>query len=84
MGAAYAPFPAVCGYFLGIGAGEGGMSVMKLPSGRWRAQVHDPALGRNVSVSRVLGGVGTFATKTEAKWARERAREHLGTARVAD
>jgi integrase len=46
--------------------------------------VHDPALGRNVSVSRVLGGVGTFATKTEAKWARERAREHLGTARVAD
>lgn len=60
------------------------MSVMKLPSGRWRAQVHDPAVGRNVSVSRVLGGQGTFATKTEAKRARERAREHLGTARAAE
>jgi hypothetical protein len=48
------------------------MSVMKLPSGRWRAQVHDPVLGHNVSVSRVLGGPGTFATKTEAKRARER------------
>ena len=51
------------------------MSVMKLPSGRWRAQVHDPALGHNVSVSSVLGGPGTFATKTEAKRAREKARE---------
>lgn len=50
---------------------------MKLPSGRWRAQVHDPALGHNVSVSRVLGGLGTFATKTEAKRAREQARERL-------
>lgn len=55
---------------------------MKLPSGRWRAQVHDPALGHNVSVSRVLGGPGTFATKTEAKRAREKARERLGTVRV--
>lgn len=53
------------------------MSVMKLPSGRWRAQVHDPALGHNVSVSRVLDGPGTFATKAEAKRARERARERL-------
>jgi hypothetical protein len=60
------------------------MSVMKLPSGRWRAQVHDPAIGRNVSVSQILGGQGTFATKTEAKRARERAREHLGTARAAE
>ena len=53
------------------------MSVMKLPSGRWRAQVHDPALGHNVSVSRVLDGPGTFATKAEAKRARESARERL-------
>lgn len=59
------------------------MSVMKLPSGRWRAQVHDPVLGHNVSVSRVLGGPGTFATKTEAKRAREKARERLGSVRVA-
>jgi len=53
------------------------MSVMKLPSGRWRAQVYDPTVGGNVSVSRILGGSGTFATKSEAKRARERARERL-------
>jgi integrase len=58
------------------------MSVMKLPSGRWRAQVYDPARGRNVSVSQVLEGPGTFATKTEAKHARMRAREQLRQARV--
>lgn len=60
------------------------MSVMKLPSGRWRAQVHDPKLGHNVSVSKVLGGPGTFSTKTEAKRAREKARERLGDARATD
>jgi integrase len=54
------------------------VSVMKLPSGRWRAQVYDASIGRNVSVSRVLGGPGTFATKAEAKRAREQARERLG------
>ena len=54
------------------------MSVSKLPSGRWRAQVYDPASGKNVSVSHVLGGPGTFATKTEAKQARTKARERLG------
>ncbi len=53
------------------------MSVMKLPSGRWRAQVYDPATGGNVSVSRVLGSSGTFATKSEAKRAREKARERI-------
>ncbi|HEY5193194.1 MAG TPA: hypothetical protein VIJ39_04890 [Solirubrobacteraceae bacterium] len=42
MGEAYPPFPAFCSDLLGIGAGEDGMSVTKLPSGRWRAQVHDP------------------------------------------
>ncbi|MGA8365231.1 MAG: hypothetical protein WB709_12025 [Solirubrobacteraceae bacterium] len=57
------------------------MSVMKLPSGRWRAQVYDPLTGGNVSVSRVLGGPGTFATKSEAKRARERARERLSEPR---
>lgn len=57
------------------------MSVMKLPSGRWRAQVYDPTVGGNVSVSRILGGSGTFATKTEAKRARERARERLSEPR---
>lgn len=54
------------------------MSVSKLPSGKWRAQVHDPATRRNVSVSRVLGGPGTFNTKREAKAAREQARLKLG------
>jgi integrase len=58
------------------------MSVTKLPSGRWRAQVYDPATGKNVSVSHVLEGPGTFATKTEAKHARMKARERLGQARV--
>ncbi len=58
------------------------MSLSKLPSGRWRAQVYDPALGRNVSVSRVLGGAGTFATKSEAKRAREQARARLGDVRT--
>jgi integrase len=54
------------------------MSVTRLPSGRWRAQVyHD---GKNISVSKVLGGPGTFATKTEAKQARARARERLAEA----
>jgi hypothetical protein len=79
---AYAPFPAIRGYLLGLGKGEGGMSVGKLPSGRWRAQVYDPATGENLSVSAVLGGPGTFATKTEAKQARERARERLGAVRA--
>jgi hypothetical protein len=58
------------------------VSLSKLPSGRWRAQVHDSSLGRNVSVSRVLGGPGTFATKSEAKRAREQARARLGDIRM--
>jgi hypothetical protein len=48
------------------------VSVTRLPSGRWRAQVYDAASGKNVSVSAVLGGGGTFATKSEAKRAREK------------
>jgi integrase len=82
VGETHAAFQALCGDLVGVGTQEGRMSVMKLPSGRWRAQVHDPALGHNVSVSRVLGGPGTFATKTEAKRAREKARERLGSVRV--
>ena len=55
------------------------MSIQKLPSGRWRAQVYHQ--GRNVSVSEVLGGPGTFATKTEAKQARAKARDALAERR---
>lgn len=60
------------------------MSVTRLPSGRWRAQVNDR--GRNVAVSdlldartmRDLGGErGTFPNKTAAKRAREKARDVL-------
>ena len=57
------------------------MSISKLPSGRYRAQVYDPAVGRNVSVSSVLGGARSFATKREAKAAREQARQRLGEPR---
>jgi integrase len=53
------------------------VSVSKLPSGRYRAQVYDPRVGGNVSVSRILGGRGTFRTRTEAKQARAKARERL-------
>lgn len=75
MGAAHAPFQAVCSYLLGVGTGEGRVSVTRLPSGRWRAQVYDAITGKNLSVSKVVGGPGTFATKTEAKaGAREGAR----------
>jgi hypothetical protein len=37
--------------------------------------------GRNVSVSALLGGPGTFRTKGEAKAARERARTRLAIER---
>jgi hypothetical protein len=59
------------------------MSVTRLPSGRWRAQVYDSQERANVSVSTVLGGPGTFRTKTEAKAAREKARERLAAERGA-
>lgn len=78
MGPAYAPVQAIGGDRLGRGPGKGGVSLSKLPSGRWRAQIYDSSLARNVSVSRVLGGIGTFATKSEAKRAREQARVRLG------
>lgn len=59
------------------------MSISKLPSGRWRAQVHNPATGRNISVSKVLGGPGTFRTKTQAKDARTAARQRLAGTRAS-
>jgi integrase len=54
------------------------MSLTKLPSGRWRAQVHITGRG-NVAVGRLLPhGQSTFATKREAKAAREQARALIG------
>src|SRR4051812_8245219 len=60
------------------------MSVMKLPSGRWRGPGYDPARNRNLSGSALFGGEGTFATRSEAQRARERARERLGDVRARD
>lgn len=67
------------------------MSLSKLASGRWGAQVHDPATGRNVRVSKILGdayvtsagaiGSRSFRTKSEAKAAREDARARLSAPR---
>lgn len=53
------------------------MSLTKLPSGRWRAQVYHQ--GRNLSVPDILGQKkGTsYRTKAEAKAAREDARKRL-------
>jgi integrase len=53
------------------------VSVYKLPSGRWGAQVHVPGRG-NVRVSKILGPEYTsFRTKTEAKDARTEARRRV-------
>jgi integrase len=67
------------------------MSLSKLASGRWGAQVYDPASGRNVRVSKILGtdyissagvaGSQSFRTKSEAKAAREDARARLSAPR---
>lgn len=57
------------------------MSVSKLPSGKWRAQVWHPDLGRNVSAASVLGVKATsYPTKRDAKAAREAARLKLTAA----
>lgn len=53
------------------------MSLSRLPSGRWRAQIHHPGKGHNVGVGEILGGISTFRTKAEAKQAREEARRRL-------
>jgi integrase len=78
LGTSHAALSGIGGNRVGRRAKEADVSVTRLPSGRWRAQVYDPETGTNVSVSTLLGGPGTFATKTEAKRARERARERLG------
>lgn len=54
------------------------MSVSKLPSGKWRAQIHDSRVGHNVAISQILGpNYRSFATKKEAKAARQLAQEKL-------
>lgn len=60
------------------------MTLSKLPSGRWRARVWSG--GRDVPVAPVLGlpkGT-TWATRREAKAAREEARKKLGAVRGGD
>ena len=55
------------------------MSIERLPSGRYRAKVYDHTTGGNTSVGKILGlKDSTFATKREAKAAREKARAALG------
>jgi integrase len=78
VGTAYEAVPRIGGDRVGRQEATHRMSLTKLPSGRWRAQVYDPARGHNVSVSRVLGVSGTFTTRAEAKRARELARARLG------
>ena len=80
MGEAHPALQALDSDCMGSKSADGGMSISRLPSGRWRAQVYDPVRGQNVSVSRVLGGLGTFTTKGEARRARELARSRLGEA----
>lgn len=53
------------------------MSLSRLPSGRWRSRVYSARDGKLIPVAQVLGlpkGT-TWATKREAKSARERARD---------
>ncbi|MCW2953218.1 MAG: phage integrase [Conexibacter sp.] len=69
---------------------ERSLSISRLPSGRWRAQVWSPKVGRNLGVGTVLSRGelerlqalnGTFRTKAAAKIAREFAREKLSRGR---
>lgn len=53
------------------------MSITQVGPKKFRVQVHDPRTGRNVSISKVLGGSSYRSTKREAKAAREQARELL-------
>lgn len=59
------------------------MSISQLPNGRYRAQVWDKRAGKTVAVRKILKDEpATYATKREAKKAREKARdwidEHAG------
>lgn len=63
------------------------MSISKLPNGRYRCQVYDASTRRNVSAAKVLGlpkDQATFATKREAKAAREDARRKLAERRSGE
>ena len=42
------------------------MSVSKLPSGRWRAQLYDPRTRRNVTAGSITGERGSYRTRREA------------------
>lgn len=53
------------------------MSISRLPSGAWRAQIHDPRRGGNIGVGHLLGGPSTFPTREDAEAARARARAEL-------
>jgi len=54
------------------------MSVCRLPSGHWRAQVYDITRGTSVSTARVLPGPPrSYRTKREAEDARAEARKIL-------
>lgn len=56
------------------------MSISQVGPKRFRVQVYDPRTGKNVSISKVLGGSSYRATKKDAKRAREQARELLAKA----
>jgi hypothetical protein len=60
------------------------VSVARLPSGRWRARVYDAATGRTSASQRCSAERARSPPKSEAKRARERARERLGSARSRD
>jgi hypothetical protein len=51
-----APVHRSWAWAVGRRAKEADVSVTRLPSGRWRAQVYDPETRTNVSVSTLLGG----------------------------
>jgi len=58
------------------------VTISRLPSGRYRVQVWDAALGRNVSAAQVIGGgPRSFRTYREARAAEAKAYERLGEAR---
>jgi integrase len=65
---------------VGQGA-ESSVSVQRLPSGRHRAQAWDATEKRNVSVSKILGGRGTYSTRKQALQAVAAAGEKLKSAK---
>jgi integrase len=57
------------------------MSVQKLPSKHWRAQAWDATEKKNVSVSKILGGSGTYSTRKQGLRAVAAAGEKLKSAK---